>query len=118
MEVAALDAKAEAVCRLVPEVLLDTQFTDVKAVADLLKQVRLAREREASTIEARNLARRRAASSYSAKGAVDETLSGIAQLRYVQAAEKRFAAEIASSAVPGWFKAAVSRGLNPPEAGK
>ena len=32
--------------------------------------------------------------------------------------EKRFAAEIASSAVPGWFKAAVSRGLNPPEAGK
>ncbi len=93
VDVAALDAKTDAVCSLVPEVLLDTRFTDAKAVADLLKQSRLAREREASTIGARNLARRRAAAAFSAKGIAEETLDGLSQLRHLQQAEQRFAAD-------------------------
>ncbi len=93
VDVAALDSRASEVCRLVPEVLLNTRFDDAKAVADLLKQDRLARERSASTIEARILARRRAAASFSAKGVVDEILQGISQIRYLQQEEKRFAAD-------------------------
>ena len=90
VDVAALETKLDAVCALVPEVLLDTRFADRKAIADLLKQDRLARERETSTIGARILARRRAAAPFSAKGMVDETLNGIAQLRHVQKAERDF----------------------------
>ena len=93
VEVAALDTKTEAACRLVPEVLLETKFTDDKAIADLLKQDRLYGERTASTIEARILARRRAAASFSAKGVIEDVLSGIGQLRHIQNAEKRFAAD-------------------------
>ena len=63
------------------------------AVADLLKQDKLARERSATTLEARLLARRRAAASFSAKGVVDEILQGVSQIRYLQQEEKRFAAD-------------------------
>ncbi|MCQ2392143.1 MAG: insulinase family protein [Kiritimatiellae bacterium] len=93
VDVAGLDAKTAAVADLVPEVLLRTKYADASAIADLLKQERLGREREASTIAARMLARRRAAAAFSAKGAVEETLSGLAQLRHVQAAEKDLAAD-------------------------
>ena len=93
VEVAALDSRTAEVCRLVPEVLLDTRFDDSKAVADLLKQDKLARERSATTLEARLLARRRAAASFSAKGVVDEILQGVSQIRYLQQEEKRFAAD-------------------------
>ena len=97
VNVAALDTKADAVCRLVPEVLLDTRFTDAKAVADLLKQSRLALEREATTLGARNLARRRAAAAFSAKGIVDETIQGLTQLRHLQQAEKNISADSAAA---------------------
>ncbi len=93
VDVAALDAKVEEACSLVPEVLLETTFTDAKAIADIMKQERLGRERTASTIEARNLARRRAATAFSAKGVVDDVIDGIGQLRHIQKAEKRFAAD-------------------------
>ena len=93
VNVAALDTKTAAVASLVPEVLLDTRFTDRAAVAKLMRQDLLSRERTCSTIEARILARRRAASSFSAKGLVEETLDGISQVRYLQKAEERFAAE-------------------------
>ncbi|MBR2839619.1 MAG: insulinase family protein [Kiritimatiellae bacterium] len=93
VDVAAMDGKAPEVCRLVPEVLLDTRFADSRAVIDLLRQSRLSREREASTVGARYLARRRAAASFSAKGAVDETLNGMAQLRRLQRVEKEMAAD-------------------------
>ncbi len=95
VEVAALESKMDAVRELVPEVLLETLYTDARAVGDLLKQDRLARERMASTIEARIIARRRAAAAFSARGAVEETLNGISQLRHLQRAEKDFAADSA-----------------------
>ncbi len=91
VEVAALAAKMAEVAQLVPEVLLATRFDNAQAIADLLRQSRLGMEHQASTIEGRLLARRRAAAAFSAKGAMEDSLSGIGQLRHLQAAEKRFA---------------------------
>ncbi len=81
------DRKADA-RELIKEVLQTTRF-DGAQVYNILRQSRIMSEQ--MIINRGNAAASmRALASWSAKGAVDETLTGIAQLRWLQAAEKDF----------------------------
>jgi len=88
-----LEAKWNEVCRLVPEVLLETLYTDKTAVGNMLKQMRLGRERSTTGLGARPYPFRRAAAQLSARGAMEETFSGFAQIRHLQQADAEFAAK-------------------------
>ncbi len=89
--VSALESHAADALELVPEVLRETLFTDVKAIGNLLRQKRIAAERSANGIGGRNFASRRAAAQLSSRGAIEEIFGGIAQIRHLQSLEKRFA---------------------------
>ena len=89
--VSALESRKADVVRLVPEVLLETVFTDTKAVGDLLKQRRIAAERQTMGLSGRSHPFRRAAAQLSARGVVEDALSGFAQIRHLQAADAAFA---------------------------
>ena len=93
VDVSALEAKWADVVRLVPEVLRETSFADTNAVGRILKQRRIGAERAATGLSARPLPFRRAAAQLTARGALDETLSGFAQIRRLQSADNAFAAE-------------------------
>ena len=91
VHVSALESHAADALALVPEVLRETSFSDVKAIENLLRQRRIALERSANGIGGRNFASRRAAAQLSSRGAVEEIFNGIAQIRHLQTLEKRFA---------------------------
>ena len=91
--VSALESRKVDVVRLVPEVLLETAFSDTKAVGDLLKQMRIAAERQTMGLSGRSHPFRRAAAQLSARGVVEDALAGFAQIRRLQAADAAFAAE-------------------------
>ncbi|MDO5320539.1 MAG: insulinase family protein, partial [bacterium] len=63
--VSALESRKVDVVRLVPEVLLETAFSDTKAVGDLLKQMRIAAERQTMGLSGRSHPFRRAAAQLS-----------------------------------------------------
>ena len=88
--VSALEAKWADVRRLVPEVLGETSFADVEAVGRLLRQRRIRAERSTTGLDARPYPFRRAAAQLSARGAVEEMLSGFAQIRRLQEADAAF----------------------------
>ena len=96
--VSALESRSADALALVPEVLRETLFTDVKAIGNLLRQKRIAAERSANGIGGRNFAARRAAAQLSSRGAIDELFNGIAQIRHLQSLEKRFAEDGAAYA--------------------
>lgn len=86
VQVAALEQKREDVLRLSKEVLLATRFEDKKAVGDILKQAR--QGMELSVAESGNkYAMRRAAARLSRQNEMDEVMSGIVQLRWLQKAK-------------------------------
>lgn len=91
VKTSALVEKKDEIVRLAPEVLLRTKYDDVNAVGDLLRQVRRGQERATMGIGARNYAFRRARAAFSARGAVEETMEGIAQIRRLQKLDEAFA---------------------------
>ena len=86
VQLAALEAKRTDALRLAKEVLLATKYEDVKAADDLLKQVRQDME-QAVAASGNQYAMRRAGARLSRQNEMDELLSGIAQLRWLQAAK-------------------------------
>ncbi len=86
---ALLDRRKAEAAELLAEVLQTTRFDDEKAVLDLLRQRRIGLE-QAVVGQGNAFAARRAAASLSAKGAVDDALQGIRQLRWLQQAERGF----------------------------
>lgn len=93
VRVSALDTKLDEIVRLVPEVLLETKFTDVKQIGDLLKQRRRALERGTAGLSGRVYAARRAAASQSVRGAMEELYAGLAHLRRLQKTDDAFATD-------------------------
>ena len=90
----ALEAKWGDVCRLVPEVLLETSYADTDAIGKLVKQMRLGLERTTTNLStARNFPFRRAAAQFTARGVMEETLSGFAQIRRLQQVDAAYATE-------------------------
>ncbi len=86
VQIGALEAKCDDATRIAKEVLLGTKFEDVKAAADLLKQSR--QDMEQSMASAGNqYAMRRAGSRLSRQNGMEEVLSGVAQLRWLQKAK-------------------------------
>ena len=88
--VSALETRKADVLRLVPEVLLETSFVDTKAVGDLLKQRRIASERQTMGLSGRSHPFRRAAAQLSAHGVLEDTLSGFAQIRHLQDSDSAY----------------------------
>lgn len=84
-----LDRRKAEGADLLAEVLQTTQFDDSKAIRDLLRQARLILEQSAAA-SGNVFAARRAAASLSAKGAVDDAVQGIRQLRWLQQAERSY----------------------------
>ncbi len=93
VRVSALEQKLDEIVRLVPEVLLETSFADVKLVGDLVKQRRRGIERGTMGIAGRLFAARRAAASQSVRGTMEEQYAGIAHLRRVQEIDDTFGAK-------------------------
>ncbi len=91
VHVSALVDKWSEVVRLTPEVMLETSFADTAAVGKLLKQTRIAKERATTGLGARPYPFRRAAAQLTVRGALEETLSGFAQIRHLQKADDAFA---------------------------
>ena len=86
VQIAALEAKRADAIRIAKEVLLATKFDDVKAADDLLKQERQGMEQGIAT-GGNQYAMRRAGARLSRQNEMDELLSGIAQLRWLQKAK-------------------------------
>ncbi len=93
--VSALESHKIDVLRLVPEVLRETRFTDVKAIGDLLKQQRIGAERATMGLGGRGHPFRRAAAQVAVRAALEETLGGFAQIRHLQRLDASYAAESA-----------------------
>ena len=87
----ALEEKRDEIIRLVPEILLKTKFDDVKAIGDILRQMRRSKERGTMGLGARNYAFRRAAAALSERGVRAEILDGIAQIRHLQKMDNSYA---------------------------
>jgi Zn-dependent M16 (insulinase) family peptidase len=83
VQIAALEAKWADALRIAKEVLLSTKFNDVKAVGDLLRQVRQDME-QGIAVSGNQYAMRRAGARLSRANEMDEIMSGIAQLRRIQ----------------------------------
>ena len=83
VQIAALEAKRDDAVRIAKEVLLTTKFDDVKAADDLLKQERQDMEQGIAT-GGNQYAMRRAGARLSRQNEMDELLSGVAQLRWLQ----------------------------------
>ena len=101
VQLAALEPKRTDALRLVKEVLLGTKFEDVKAAEDLLKQDRQDLE-QAVAADGSKFAMRRAGARLSRQNEMDEILSGLTQLRWLQAAK-------ADSALLGRYAALARR---------
>ena len=86
VQVSALDTKREDALRIAKEVLLDTKFEDVKAAGDLLKQMRQCAELSVAS-SGNQYAMRRAGSRLSSQNGIEEVMSGLAQLRWLQKAK-------------------------------
>ena len=93
VRVSALESKLDEIVRLVPEVLLETSFADMKLTGDLVKQRRRAIERGTMGISGRIYAGRRAAASQSVRGMMEEQYAGLAHLRRVQDVDDSFGAK-------------------------
>lgn len=91
--VSALVAHQADVLSLVPEVLLETSFADVKAVGDLLKQLRIGAERATMGLGGRGHPFRRAAAQLAVRAALEETMEGFAQIRHLQRLDAAYAAD-------------------------
>ena len=91
VHVSALEAKWPEVLKLVPEVLCATSFADQEAIGNLLKQRRIGMERSTTGLGARPYPFRRAAAQLSVRAAIDETLSGFAQIRHLQKEDAAYA---------------------------
>ncbi len=85
VQIGALEAKRVDAVRLAREILLGTKFDDEKAAADLLKQDRQGME-QGIAAGGNQYAMRRAGARLSRQNEMDELLSGIAQLRWLQKA--------------------------------
>ena len=86
VQVSALETRREDAIRIAKEVLLRTKYDDVKAAADLLKQDR--QDMEQGIARGGNqYAMRRAGARLSRQNEMEELLSGIAQLRWLQKAK-------------------------------
>ena len=83
VQIAALETKRAEAVRIAQEILLATKFEDVKAAADLLKQDRQGLE-QGIAAGGNQYAMRRAGARLSRQNEMDEILSGIAQLRWLQ----------------------------------
>ena len=86
VQVSALEARRGDAIRILKEVLLRTKYADVKAAADLLKQDRQDMEQGISR-SGNQYAMRRAGARLSRQNEMDEVLSGIVQLRWLQKAK-------------------------------
>ncbi len=86
VQIAALEAKWGDALRLAKEVLLGTKFDDVKAAEDILKQERQDME-QGVAVSGNQYAMRRAGARLSRANEMDELMSGIAQLRWLQKAK-------------------------------
>ena len=86
VQISALESKWEDALRIAKEVLLATKFDDVKAVADLLRQVRQDME-QGVAVSGNQYAMRRAGARLSRANEMDEIMSGVAQLRHIQKTE-------------------------------
>lgn len=86
VQVGALESKRSEALRVVREILLGTKFDDAKAADDLLKQVRQGVELSVAS-SGNKYAMRRAGARLSRQNEMDEILSGIAQLRWLQKAK-------------------------------
>ncbi|MCD8145532.1 MAG: insulinase family protein [Oscillospiraceae bacterium] len=89
VSVSALESKRGDALRLTREILLDTDFSDRKLIAQLLRQLRL-NEEQSISMSGNAYAARRIGASFSAHGAVSEEFEGIARLRWLQQADKAF----------------------------
>lgn len=87
----ALEEKRDEITSLVPEILLKTKFDDVKAVGDILRQLRRSKERGTMGLGARLYAFRRAAAALSERGVRADILDGIAQIRHLQKLDNAYA---------------------------
>ncbi len=85
------ERKAESL-ELLREIMLTTCFDDTAAVYNLLRQARIGLE-QAMMSAGNRFAVMRASAGLTAAGAVSDTLSGVGQLRWLQAAEKGFEAD-------------------------
>ena len=92
VSVSALESRRDDILRLIPEVLLHTDFSDRKLIAHILRQLRLDGEQEIS-MSGNTFAARRIAASFSANGVVSEALGGITRLRWLQETEAKLTAE-------------------------
>ncbi len=90
--VSALASHQADVLRLVPEVLRETQFTDVETIGNLLKQQRIGAERATMGLGGRGHPFRRAAAQVAVRAALEETLGGFAQIRHLQQLDASYAA--------------------------
>ena len=89
--VSALESHKADVLRLIPEVLLETSYVDVKSVGKMLKQRRIGAERSTMGLGGRGHPFRRAAAQLSMRAALEETLDGFAQIRHLQDLDAAFA---------------------------
>ena len=87
----ALEEKKDEITRLAPEILLTTKFDDVKAVGDILRQQRRAKERGTTGLGARFYADRRSKAALSERGLRMEIVSGITQIRHLQKLDDAYA---------------------------
>ena len=92
VRIGALESKKDEAVPLLRELLLETKFEDAKAVGDILKQARKDFERAVAS-DGRVYAMRRAAAPFSRMLSQTETLQGMEQLRWLQKADKAFAAD-------------------------
>lgn len=86
VQIAALESKRADAIRVVKEILLGTKFDDAKAVDDLLKQVRQGVELSVAS-SGNKYAMRRAGARLSRQNEMDEVISGLSQLRWLQKAK-------------------------------
>ncbi len=92
VSVSLLPHRKQEALDLLEEVLFHTRFEDAKAVHRLLRQLRLTLERR--VVEAGNgFAADVLGAASTARGVVDDTISGLAQLRYLQQLDDRFEEE-------------------------
>lgn len=87
----ALESHKEDVLRLIPEVLRETQFSDERAIGDLLKQSRIGAERATMGLGGRGHPFRRAAAQVAVRAAIEEVLYGFAQIRHLQKLDSGYA---------------------------
>ncbi len=92
VSVAVLPERKDDAVALIREVLLTTLFGDSAAVYNILRQSRIGLEQMAMNA-GNSFAMMRAGAGLTAAAAVSDAMSGMGQLRFLQAAEKSFASQ-------------------------